>query len=729
MPYPRNPFFTGRVKVLEQLHAALTSNGTAALSGLGGIGKTQTAIEYAYRHREDCKAVFWAKADSRDVLLSGFVAIAGLLHLPEKDAQDQNLAVAAVKRWLEANTDWLLILDNADDLAIAREFIPTERKGHVLLTTRAQATGGIAQRVEIEEMGPEEGALFLLRRAKLIAKDAQLAQASHADRALAEEISKELDGLPLALDQAGAYIEETACGLSDYLGLYRSHGAKLLKRRGTIVSDHPDPVATTWALSFERVEKASPAAAELLRFCAFLHPDAIPEELITKGAPELGPVLEPVAVDPFELNAAIAETLKYSLLRRDPTAKTLDIHRLVQAVLKDGMNETTQHLWAERAVQATSRVFPLTSNEVRSWPTCARLLPHALTAARHADTLEVAAEATGRLLNQAGLYLYSRAEFAQVAQLYQRALVLTEQALGKKHPYVAACLNNLAELYHTLGRYTEAEPLYQRALGIWEHVLGSKHWAVATALNNLAGLYHDQEQYSKAETFYHKALAVREQVLGPQHPDVSASLNNLAQLYRDQGRSTEAEPLYQRALTVAEQALGPSHSDVAQSLNNLAEFYRAQGRYAEAEPLYQRALTIWKQTLGPQHPEIAAGLNNLALLYRAQGRYSEAESLHRQALAIREQTLGPDHPAVAASLNNLAWLYDAQGKYAEAEPLYQRALMVWENSLGSEHSNVAACLENYAALLRQTKREAEAAKMATRAGAIRAKHAQENSKK
>jgi hypothetical protein len=170
--------------------------------------------------------------------------------------------------------------------------------------------------------------------------------------------SIEMDGLPLALDQAGAYIEETACGLSDYFDLYRTHGVKLLKRRGMMVSDHPDPVATTWALSFENIEKGNSAAAELLRFCAFLYPDGIPEEVFSEAALELGPVLGAVGADAFALNDAIAEILKYSLLRRDPNSKTLEIHRLVQAVLKQGMDEATQRLWAERAVRAVDPLFP-----------------------------------------------------------------------------------------------------------------------------------------------------------------------------------------------------------------------------------------------------------------------------------------------------------------------------------------------------------------------------------
>ena len=178
-------------------------------------------------------------------------------------------------------------------LAMARAFIPSGKNGHVLLTTRAQAVGAIARRVEIQEMGTEEGALFLLRRAKYIAEDAPLDAATEVDQATAKEIATQLDGLPLALDQAGAYIEETGCGLSGYLDLYRTTRRNSSDVVGALASDHPDPVATTWALSFENIEKANPAAAELLRFCAFLHPDGIPEEVFSEGARNSGRCWEP----------------------------------------------------------------------------------------------------------------------------------------------------------------------------------------------------------------------------------------------------------------------------------------------------------------------------------------------------------------------------------------------------------------------------------------------------
>jgi tetratricopeptide (TPR) repeat protein len=649
-----------------------------AISGLGGVGKTQTAVEYAYRHRNDYQAVLWVGADTREALVAGFVRIAELLSLPEKAAQDQNLTVAAVARWLENNSGWLLILDNADDPKLAREFLP-KGQGHVLLTTRAQATGGMAKRVEIVEMAPEEGALFLFRRTKIFAEDAPLDTASENERARAIAIAQELDGLPLALDQAGAYIEETGCGLSDYLALYRARGAELRRRRGELATDHPDPVATTWDISFKKIEEANPAAAELLRFCAFPHPDAIPEELITAGAAELGPVLGPVASDSFELNAAIGETLKYSLLRRNPEAKTLDIHRLVQAVLKDGMDEGTQHQWAERTVRAVNRVAPDTPDlEPDDWE---RLLPHTHACADLIERWGIECPEAGRVLSRTGFYLRGLGQYTEAEQLLLRARVIQEKALGSEHPDVANSLTYLAILYRDLGRHPEAEPLFQQALAIWE------------------------------------------KVSEPEQRDVAQCLDHLATLYRAQNRYTEAEPLYERALAIRKHILGPEHPHTAFSLNGLAQLYNAQGRHSEAEPLFEQALAIRKKILIPEHPHIAFSLNTLAECYNAQGRYSEAEPLFEQALAIRERTLGPEHSYTAISLNSLAQLYNAQGRYPEAEPLFKRALAIQEKALGPEHPHLAMGLENYAVLLRAIGRQEEAATMEALAQAIRTKAA------
>jgi hypothetical protein len=374
------------------------------------------------RHFDEYVYTLLVTATSREALVSGYATIAGILQLPESNAKDQRFARDAVKRWLSSHEAWLLILDNADDLGLAREFIPQGKNGHVLLTTRARATGAVARLVEIQEMGTEEGALFLLRRAKYIAGGAPLDAATEADQSMAKEITAQLDGLPLALDQAGAYIEETGCGLSRYLELYRSYALELLRHRGALPSDHPDPVGTTWVLSFENIAKANAAAAELLRFCAFLHPEGISEEVFNKGALELGPVLGPVGSDAFALNRSISEILKYSLLRRDPDTKILEIHRLVQAVLKQGMGETTQRLWAERAIRAMNRAFHCI--EFSNWAIRERLLPQAQACAELINQWGFEFLEAAELLNGAGFYLSERGRYTEAAPLCQWALAI-----------------------------------------------------------------------------------------------------------------------------------------------------------------------------------------------------------------------------------------------------------------------------------------------------------------
>ncbi len=386
VPYRRNPLFTGREEVLARL-AVLLGSGQAtvltqvgAISGLGGIGKTQVAIEYAYRHRHEYQAVLWIRADTPENCVSSLAALAQVLNLPEQEDADQERLVQAVTRWLKSHTNWLLILDNVEDVVHTAHVLSFDSPGHILLTTRAQATGTVAQRLDLDQMTPEEGALFLLRRAKLIAPDALLEAACQGDQDGAKTISRLLDGLPLALDQAGAYIEETACSLSGYVERYQRQRAALLNRRGHLVVDHPEPVSTTLSLSFEKLEHLHAAAADLLRLSAFLDPDALPEALLIEGASELGPVLQPLATDPLAFDDALAVLRTYSLVRRNPEAKTLTIHRLVQAVLKDRMDEDAQREWAERAVRVVNAAFPAVS-ELSAWPTCRRYLPHALICA------------------------------------------------------------------------------------------------------------------------------------------------------------------------------------------------------------------------------------------------------------------------------------------------------------------------------------------------------------
>ncbi len=703
VPFSRNPFFTDREEVLKRLYATLrtgkitTITQPQAINGMGGIGKTQIAVEYAYRYGKDYNAILFARADSHEVITSEFVNMARLLDLAERGEQDQSRIIASVKRWLKDHTDWLLMLDNVEDLEMVDEFIPAGCSGHVLLTTRVQAFGTLAQGIEIDKLNPEDGALFLLRRVKIIDRDASLSQASNADCITAEEISRLMDGLPLALDQAGAYIDQTRYDLSSYMKLYQTHRFELLEQRGNYPSEHPQSVATTLSLAFRNVEEANPAAADLLRFCAFLAPEGIPEEIIVEGAPDLGPLLSTYIADQLKLDAAIEELRKYSLIRRNPYTKTLDIHRLIQVVLKDEMDTFTQELWAERAVRAVNRAFPDATMFV-SWQRCERCYHHAQACADLIKRWNMMFPEAIRLLLQAGAYLWQRVYYTQAEPLFQHALYIQEKLLGPDHSDVAHTLTNLAKLYSAQGRYSLAEQFCQRALSIQENALDPEHLEIAESLNELGWLNRAQGKYKQAEPLFLRALSLREKTLGFDHSDVAQTLNDLAWLYYNLGKYAQAQLLHQRALTIRQQVLGLEHPLVASSLNNLAWLYHVQGKYAQAEPLYQQALALREQTLGMDHTDVAQTLDNLARLYVDQEKYAQAESLYKRALAIREQALGSRHPDVALSLHGLASLHFAQKKYIQSERFYQRTLKIRQKVLGSDHPRVAQTLNDLARL-------------------------------
>ncbi len=743
VPYRRNPFFTGRDELLNRIHNKLSLNTTIALSqahaisGLGGIGKTQTAIEYAYRYREKYRYILWVRASARETLVSDFIALANQLSLPEKEEQDQNRVVVAVKRWLATQEDWLLIFDNADDLAMASDFFPPNENGHILLTTRAQYGGSLANMIELEVMDKHEGVLLLLRRAKLIEPKTKLEQIPSIYWAEAESIVTMLAGLPLALDQAGAFIEETLCSLSEFIKLYQIRRKELLQRRGSLPSDHPEPVATTWSLSFQKIEQANPVAADLLRLCAFFDPDVIPEEIIQE-ATELGPILSREVANAFSWNQAIEELRKFSLVRRNPDTKMLNMHRLVQVILKDGMPEKEQYQWAERTVRATNEAFPLV--KMATWSQCERYLSQAQVCEALIKQYDFTFSEATDLLDKLSSYFYSHAQYEQAETLAMHTLNIRQKVLGPEHPDTSVSLDSLATLYHAQGKFELAESMAKLALNICEQSLGPEHPDTSVSLDSLASLYHDQGKFEEAEPLAKRALVIRERVLGPEHIDTATSLTTLARLYHAQGKYGQAEPLYLQILSICEKALGPEHYITATSLNNLAALYHAQGKFEQAKPLAKRALSIREQILGLEHPDTIIAFNNLlkiferqskykliellhihildvweqlfkpeylgfasifyslASFYSEQGEYEQAELLYQHSITIREKILGPEHPDTAKNINYLALLYSKQGKYEQAELLYQRSITIREKVLGPEHPDTALSHNNLAVL-------------------------------
>ncbi|HEY0753561.1 MAG TPA: tetratricopeptide repeat protein, partial [Ktedonobacteraceae bacterium] len=706
LPFARNPFFLGQEELLNRLHTwfqAKLANGShaaQALTGLSGIGKTQLAIEYAYRFRQHYQAVFWVSAENAETLYASYAEIARVLDLPQQKDPRQEIVVRAVKTWLQNHEHWLLILDNANEPDLCLPFLPSLLLGHILLTTQATALRrlGIAHILTLEGLTPAQATLLLLRRAGRLLPDDPLENAPAEEQHLALQLAQELGVLPLALDQAGAYLEATGMNLDVYIQIYHQYQLDLLAEHRGQEQYHPAPVATTWQLAFQRVEARNPAAVALLQVCAFLHPDAIDEALLMQGGEMLGPLLSPVVSNRFLFEKAIEALRAYSLITRDAFHQTLGIHRLVQSVVRTSLHMEEQQNWVQRVTLLLARAFPVII-EVSNWDRCERLLPHVLLAAqwsRH-DTVQATAD-LAYLLNQAGYFLLRRARFEEAQPLLRQSLALYERVLGTEQKETAQTIHNLAELTAAQGDYEQAETLYARALAIRERVLGKAHLETIQTMMTLGRLYREQGNYERARQLLEHVLALREQILGPEHPETARSLGHLAFLARKQGQYQEAETLLLRAMAIWQHIRGPEYPDHVQTLHTLAGLYREQGRYVEAEPLIQQANQLWEQTLGGEHPHTLRGLNNLAGLYREQGQFEKAQPLYERVLAVRERVLGNTHPDTAQSLNNLAGMYRAQGKYEQARQLYERALLIREQFLGPEHPLTAQTVHNLARL-------------------------------
>ncbi|BCL83222.1 tetratricopeptide repeat protein [Ktedonobacteria bacterium brp13] len=694
LPFPNSPFFTGRDALLDELHELFSQNAVShrsyALSGLGGIGKTQVAIEYAYRHVYDYSAILWIAAEAGESMIASFTAIIDILHLSAR--RDQNHIISTIHQWLNEHNEWLLIFDNIEDLGLIKPFMSVAHNGAILLTTRLQNLGSIAQTINLEPMTQDEGSSFLLRRSKLSSLDDGAVSLPPLEIQAAQTIVALMDGLPLALDQAGAYIDATQCNLQDYLQLFQTSWQRLLDERDAH-SDHLLSVSRTFTLAFEQVKRNSPQAAELLTVCAFLSSAAISETFFSEGARHLGPMFEELAVDPFQFNAAIKTLQTYSLVQRDANMHTLTIHRLVQAVIKERLPEEIQSIWTTRIIRAMHQLFPVDEKtQVDYWQISERLLPHALVCITLGEQWNTDEDTYIALMCHVSTYLSACVRYGEAEELYKQALHIGKSSLGLDHYLMTEVLYGLAMLYFKQDKYEEAESLYLQALSMRERAQETESLPVANILFGLGSLYHRQGQYEEAEPLYQRALRIREQILGVEHSQVASLLNNLAELYREKGKYKEAESLCQRALRISEQGLGSEHSQVGVLLNNLAELYREQGKYAEAESLYRRTLRIWEKWPGSEHPRISYPLYGLAELFRAQDKYVEAELLYQRALRIWERELGQDHSLVAGPLDGLAELYRVQGKYIEAEPLYLRALQIRIQTLGLGHPEVAVTL-------------------------------------
>jgi class 3 adenylate cyclase/tetratricopeptide (TPR) repeat protein len=732
--------FTGREAVLAELHRMLLGdNGKptaqVAVHGLGGMGKTTLAAEYAHRYAGDYVGAWWAPAGNRTLLVASLAALAGQLVPALAHEVDQEKAARAGLGHISRSPEpFLLIYDNVDTPEVLRDLVPSAG-ARLLITTRWADWGGRSAELALDVLDKESAVELLQKRA------------GRHDQAGATQLAEALGCLPLALDHAGAYCRLTGSSFD----AYREKIDRLLARppKG---APYPASVGATFDLAIEEAAGECPGAEALLGFCAFLAPERIPLDLIAGDLPDEEERAEAL------LTLAAVSLVEHGEL--DDGRPAVRMHRLVQLAMRRrladrGKVETT----SARVARRLAEVFPKTAyRDTSVWAACTVLLPHVMAMRDRMDDGAGDADLAA-YLEAAGSYLHRRGAYTEAEPFLQRAMTFTEKTLGREHPDLAAARSSLAHLYRDIGRNTEAEPLFKEALAITEKALGRQHPVYVARLNDLAHLYYDVGRHREAEPLFREAIAVGEKALGGEHSSVAIALGSLARLCRAAGRHAEADPLFDAAIEAGQKALArehptvalvlgylphdsanadglletaPSlhahqdasgefsreHPDVAIQLNNLAYLYRAAGRFAEAEPLLKEALAITAKVLGREHPDIAISLNSLARLYRATGRHADAEAALKEAIAISENMVGREHPAVAIRLYNLARLYQDMGRHADAERVVKEVIAISEKTIGRGNQGTARSRWVYANVLLAQGRNEEALEQATAAAAI-----------
>ena len=711
VPYRRNPYFIGDearlVAIREQLVVQKENVSIVTISGIGGIGKTQLALEYAYQYIKDYHAIFWISADTDEQIDDGLVGIGKLLQLPEARKRKLNQAylINEVQRWFRQHPDWLLILDNVTEHVKIKQLLLALEGGHVLLTTRTQSVANVASNVLQEKMQPEEGALLLLHRSHLLPESATLEEASIANRKEALVLALLLDGLPLALDQAAAYIKETQCSLSSYRQLYDRSHKKLLEQKSmykNLYSDYDESVATTWIISFTQIQQ-SVAAYDLLCFCAFLQADFMPENLLVQGLQSKSSENLNEVDTLLAFNRACQVVLNFSFLRRNAADTMFSMHRLVQLVLKDRMDEQIQQQWRERFVRTMDIVFSKTPVEQMEM-----YLPQARACARLIKKTDMQGREVAHLLEQVANAVRDRGWYAQARPLYLQAFGAAREQFGQGDPHVLDLMLDTVRAHMDIGEYGLAIIVCKHLRSDYERIQGKDSPDVVKCLNYLALAQVKQGMYPAAIETCEQALNWYTRVQKPDSLERAMTYQIVADLCLTYNKIDEAKAYYQAALKIREQILGPEHPEVANSLADMGLFYLRQNDVEKSESFLQRAMTIRKKALGNDHPDVAMCLEYLAVSDRFRGNYKQAEERCQEALAIRQQKLGHYHPDIAQNLEGLAVLFADQGNAVEAEQYYREALEVYLRVGGPESQKYLFAVIDFADFLREQGRGGEA---------------------
>ncbi|KZP24368.1 TPR-like protein [Athelia psychrophila] len=743
--------FTGRHEDVQFIADTLGSpTGSVptrcAIWGMHWLGKSQLGLKYAHSYFESERYthVFWIQATTVEKLTQGLANVLILVQHPERHNSDQAAQLTAARGCFEHSQKygfikWLIILDDATAKTVSflRQNLPRQNaNGSILITTRtldvAEALANVAGQqhpvCELKALSPVHSAELLLQRAGIHSR-------TTTDLESVQQLVQRIGCLPLAVDQAGAFMEKNRFSSADQLNsLYDKHGSgEIIGWKNSLTTYEETSILAAFAVQFQRLGEIDRDVLSFLRLLACFDPEHIPINILVLGAER--------ARHHLASNAKSTSAICLAPKERQST-----FHRLISHL--PGKRERSQPLTVlqnDDVETASSGVPEKQSTFRRLFTPEKREKPRPLTAALQGGNSETASAevplelrhlleriCSDQWLREAFRHLedlslarplYGDTTSLHIHDLIQQVVIQQTTAAQEsgENPYHALAVTLLSQAFPTIEdtqspqSWTECERFVPHLMSLTKHVGTSPINSLWVLSVRVAGYFISRGRYEEAVALCQHALAGQTQQLGEDHPDTLSTVNNLAELYRQQAKYEAAETLCQRALSGRELQLGRTHRDTLSAVHNLATLYEQQGKLDKAEVLYCRAMAGREQQLGVAYPDTLRTVNGLALVYSRQGKPDEAETLNQRALAGREQRLGEDHPDTLLTVNDLAGLYDQQGKYVEAEALYWRALAGYEQHLGADHPETLRPVNSLAALYHKQAKYVEAEALYRRA--------------